>query len=46
LHYKARYQDRRRAIGRDVELCFSGKITISRVGLHAPWLPADEPPAG
>jgi len=34
-HYRARYQDRRRAAGRDVELCFSGRITISQVGLHS-----------
>jgi 5'-nucleotidase len=35
LHYRARYQDRRRETGRDVEQCFAGRITISRVGLHA-----------
>ena len=35
LHYRARYQDRVRAVGHDVELCFSGRITISRVSLHS-----------
>jgi 5'/3'-nucleotidase len=35
LHYRARYQDRRQAAGRDVELCFSGRITISPIGLHS-----------
>lgn len=35
LHYRARYQDRHRAAGRDVELCFAGRITISQIGLHA-----------
>jgi 5'/3'-nucleotidase len=35
LHYRARYQDRERAGGHDVERCFSGLITISQVGLHA-----------
>jgi 5'/3'-nucleotidase len=35
LHYRARYQDRERAAGYDVELCFSGKITISQIGLHS-----------
>ncbi len=35
LHYRSRYQDRQRAAGRDVELCFAGRITISQVGLHA-----------
>jgi 5'-nucleotidase len=35
LHYRARYQDRQRAAGYDVELCFSGRITISQVGLHS-----------
>jgi len=43
LHYRARYQDRIRAGGHDVELCFSGCITISQVGLHSmkPSLAAD-----
>jgi 5'-nucleotidase len=35
LHLRARYHDRQRAAGHDVERCFSGLITISRVGLHA-----------
>ncbi len=35
LHYRGRYQDRVRAAGYDVELCFSGRITISQVGLHS-----------
>ncbi|MEX0676459.1 MAG: 5'/3'-nucleotidase SurE [Pirellulales bacterium] len=35
LHYRARYQDRVRAAGHDVELCFSGRITISQVPLHS-----------
>jgi 5'-nucleotidase len=39
LHYRGRYQDRRRAAGHDVERCFSGCITISRIGL----LPAVPP---
>jgi 5'-nucleotidase len=34
LHYRARYHDRQRAAGRDVELCFSGRITISKIELH------------
>lgn len=45
LHYRARYQDRVRAAGHDVELCFSGRITISQVGLHSigpPMLVADD----
>jgi 5'-nucleotidase len=33
LHYRARYHDRLRAAGHDVELCFSGSITISQVHL-------------
>lgn len=43
LHYRARYQDRRRAPGHDVELCFSGQITISQVGLLALAAPLDAP---
>ncbi len=35
LHYRARYQDRLRTAGHDVEVCFSGRIAISRIGLHA-----------
>jgi 5'-nucleotidase len=35
LHYKGRYQDRQRAAGRDVALCFSGHITISQIDLHS-----------
>jgi 5'-nucleotidase len=35
LHYRARYHDRARVAGYDVELCFSGRITISQVGLHS-----------
>jgi 5'-nucleotidase len=35
LHYRARYQDRRRLADHDVALCFAGKITISQIGLHA-----------
>jgi 5'-nucleotidase len=35
LHYRARYQDRLQAAGRDVALCFAGHITISQVGLHS-----------
>jgi 5'-nucleotidase len=35
LHYRARYQDRRREPQHDVEQCFAGRITISAVGLHA-----------
>jgi 5'-nucleotidase len=35
LHYRARYQDRQRAAGFDVERCFAGLITISSVGLHS-----------
>ncbi|MEX0978125.1 MAG: 5'/3'-nucleotidase SurE, partial [Pirellulales bacterium] len=49
LHYRARYQDRKRAAGYDVELCFSGQITISQVGLHSispPSLVADETSPG
>ena len=34
LHYRARYHDRQRAEGRDIEICFSGKISISRIDLH------------
>lgn len=35
LHYRSRYQDRHRAVGRDVELCFAGQVTISLVRLTA-----------
>lgn len=35
LHYKARYQDRRREPGCDVEHCFAGCITVSQVSLHS-----------
>ncbi len=35
LHYRARYHDRARQVGSDVELCFAGHITISQIGLHA-----------
>lgn len=46
LHYRARYQDRRREAGRDVEQCFAGRITISQVGLHAiPPVIADAEPS-
>ncbi len=34
LHYRARYQDRRREPGLDVEQCFAGRITISQIGLR------------
>jgi 5'-nucleotidase len=33
LHYRARYQQRQRAPGHDVELCFAGRITISEIRL-------------
>lgn len=33
LHYRGRYQDRRRTEGHDVETCFSGRIAISQIGL-------------
>ncbi len=49
LHYRARYQDRLRAGGHDVEQCFGGAITISSVGLHSTGPPAAvaaaDPPA-
>jgi 5'-nucleotidase len=35
LHYRSRYQDRQQLAGRDVALCFAGRITISRVKLSA-----------
>ena len=35
LHYRGRYHDRQRAAGHDVETCFSGRIAISRIGLHS-----------
>ncbi len=35
LHYKARYHDRKRTAGYDVEVCFSGRIAISQIGLHS-----------
>jgi 5'-nucleotidase len=35
LHYRGRYQDRLRATGHDVEICFSGRITISQISLFA-----------
>jgi 5'-nucleotidase len=41
LHYRARYHDRQQAEGRDVEICFSGKITISKIDLHV--APRPEP---
>jgi 5'-nucleotidase len=45
LHYRGRYQDRARAAGYDVALCFSGRITISQVGLHSipPSIAVDNP---
>ena len=45
LHYRGRYQDRARAAGYDVALCFSGRITISQVGLHSipPSIAVDDP---
>lgn len=33
LHYRARYQDRVQTAGHDVEICFSGAITISQIRL-------------
>jgi 5'-nucleotidase len=38
LHYRARYHDRLRATGHDVEVCFSGRIAISQIVLHSPPL--------
>jgi len=38
LHYRARYQDRLRAMGHDVEMCFSGRITISQICLSVPLM--------
>ncbi len=35
LHYRARYHDRLRAVGHDIETCFSGRIAISRIGLQS-----------
>lgn len=47
LHYRARYQDRLRTVGYDVEICFSGCITISQMYLASVGLasegPADSP---
>jgi 5'-nucleotidase len=43
LHYRGRYQDRRRAAGHDVDVCFSGRIAVSRIGLHAVPLVTDPP---
>jgi 5'-nucleotidase len=46
LHYRARYQDRHRAAGHDVEACFSGRIAVSQIGLHAiPGISTPTPPA-
>ncbi|MBI3837691.1 MAG: 5'/3'-nucleotidase SurE [Planctomycetia bacterium] len=36
LHYRARYQERVRADGHDVQMCFSGRITISQICLSVP----------
>jgi 5'-nucleotidase len=36
LHYRARYQERVRAVGHDVQMCFSGRITISQICLSVP----------
>jgi 5'-nucleotidase len=45
LHYRARYQDRLRAEGHDVEACFSGRITISQICLvSVPVTTRDERP--
>ncbi len=38
LHYRARYHDRLRATGHDVDVCFSGRIAISQLVLHSPPL--------
>ncbi len=34
LHYRARYQDRKRTAAHDVETCFAGRISISPIALH------------
>ena len=36
LHYRARYQDRLRAHGHDIQTCFSGRIAISQICLSVP----------
>jgi 5'-nucleotidase len=46
LHYRARYQERLRTVGYDVEVCFSGCITISQVRLVSVDLASVEPREG
>lgn len=36
LHYGGSYQQRSRAIGHDIDVCFSGRIAISRIDLFDP----------
>ncbi|MGD9721523.1 MAG: 5'/3'-nucleotidase SurE [Pirellulales bacterium] len=42
LYYRARYHDRQRLPGHDVDVCFAGHIAISQIRLHA----ISSPPAG
>lgn len=44
LYYQGNYQSRRREPGHDVELCFAGHITVTRVTLaySVPWPPPAE----
>lgn len=36
LHYRARYQDRERAPGADVDVCFGGRVAVTALSLAVP----------
>ena len=46
FHYRARYHDRRRLSGHDVEACFAGQITISQISLLAVPVNIPDPAQG
>jgi 5'-nucleotidase len=46
FHYRARYHDRRRLSGHDVEACFAGQITISQISLSAVPVNIPDPARG
>jgi 5'-nucleotidase len=33
LHYRGNYHERRRAAGADVDVCFSGRIAVTRLSV-------------
>jgi len=46
LHYAGNYHQRARLPGTDVDCCFAGKLTVSRVRLFEEAAPADPPRSG